>query len=213
MKRFLRMGVLVGAAIGISAPDTLASGRPEAEIFILQEGYDRYPYVGASITLIKSQDVNIIADPGMSPDINEVLVKLHTVGLDKNDIDYVFLTHHHPDHSLYMGLFPKAKIIDNTSTYNKDYWGEHAPDNHTIAPGVIMVATPGHAAEGASLLVDTNDGMVAITHLWWHSDMTPDEDPFAVNQAVLDKSRGTILKNADWIIPGHGAKFKNPFKK
>lgn len=33
-------------------------------------------------------------------------------------------------------------------------------------------------------------------------------DPFANDNEALKKSRKLVLEKADWIIPGHGKKFK-----
>jgi len=37
--------------------------------------------------------------------------------------------------------------------------------------------TPGHGEEDASLIVEADDGVYAMTHLWWHTDPTPADDP------------------------------------
>jgi hypothetical protein len=48
---------------------------------------------------------------------------------------------------------------------------------------------------------------VACTHLWWAED-GPEEDPLAVDQELLERSRATLLDLAPTlIIPGHGQPF------
>ncbi|RJQ24449.1 MBL fold metallo-hydrolase [Candidatus Parcubacteria bacterium] len=43
-------------------------------------------------------------------------------GLTTNDINYVFLSHCHPDHILLAGIFEKAEFVtfDANLIYNKD---------------------------------------------------------------------------------------------
>ena len=66
---------------------------------------------------------------------------------------------------------------------------------------------PGHTLEDVTTLVRTADGLVACTHLWWAED-GPEEDPLAVDQELLERSRATLLDLAPTlIIPGHGQPF------
>jgi glyoxylase-like metal-dependent hydrolase (beta-lactamase superfamily II) len=68
--------------------------------------------------------------------------------------------------------------------------------------------TPGHTEQDASLIVEADDGVYAMTHCWWHGDRTPEIDPFCRDQAVLAGSRQRLLEAADVIVPGHGAPFR-----
>jgi glyoxylase-like metal-dependent hydrolase (beta-lactamase superfamily II) len=68
--------------------------------------------------------------------------------------------------------------------------------------------TPGHSEEDASLVVEADDGVYAMTHLWWHADRTPELDPFASDQAAIERGRARVLAAADIVIPGHGAPFR-----
>jgi len=68
--------------------------------------------------------------------------------------------------------------------------------------------TPGHSEEDASLIVDAEDGVYALTHLWWRSDRTPEIDPVAPDQAILEMQRRRVLEVADVVIPGHGEAFR-----
>ena len=179
-------------------------------VTVLHEGYDRFPSVGATVTLVRGDGVIIVCDPGMVKDQALIVDALSAEGLAPGDVTHVFLTHHHPDHSINVGLFPEAKVVDTHSIYDGDHWGEHSGDGFELAPGVSLMATPGHTAEDISLIVETEDGVYVITHAWWHSDFTPQIDPFAEDQAALDESRARILDVADWIVPGHGPAVKNP---
>ena len=108
-------------------------------------------------------------------------------------------------------MFPNAAVIDSDSIYSGDIWGEHDGDGYEIAEGVSIMLTPGHSAECASLIVETDDkGTVVYTHAWWLSDMTPVEDPMAEDQKDLEASRAKILAIADVIVPAHGEPFDAP---
>lgn len=202
-------------------PDKFAHATaPEGEntsnkVFIIQSGYDYVKddelHVASSIALIVSETAIVISDPGMTANrkaIKELLLKKN---LKLTDVTHVFVSHHHIDHTLQLGLFPNAVVVDYASIYENDIWREHN-GNYTIAPGIRVIATPGHTHEDASLLVETKEGVYAITHTWWHDDMTPIIDPYAEHVESLKKSRKIILKQADWIFPGHGKLFENPHK-
>jgi len=169
-------------------------------------------HVGSSITLIKSATAIVIADPGMTPDRNVIIKALDKTGVTLESVTHIFISHHPPDHTTNLGIFPNAKLVDYNSIYENDLWLDH-DGNYEIAPGIKVMATPGHTEEDASLFIQTPEGLFVITHAWWHEDMTPEIDPYAEDQSILKESRLHILKHADWIIPGHGKLFKNQHKK
>ncbi|GJL51259.1 MAG: hypothetical protein NPIRA01_24860 [Nitrospirales bacterium] len=167
--------------------------------------------VASTISVVQGEDIVLIVDPGMAaPKVwGEVLVTLHSLNIVPKDVTHVFISHHHPDHTTHLGLFPEAVIVDFWASYKDDLWEDH-PDNYELAPGIKVVRTPGHTDEDASLLVETTEGTYAFTHLWWGPDLEPQEDPLAEDPDGLKKSRQMVLQQADWIVPGHGEMFKNP---
>ena len=179
---------------------------------IIHEGYDRFPSVGATVTLVRAGNAVIVCDPGMVKSQQLIIDGLKKHGLGVADITHVFLTHQHTDHSANLGLFPQAKIIDAYGIYHRDHWQEYKNDGYSVGPGVTVIATPGHSNEDLTLLVKTVKGTYAITHAWWHSDLTPVVDPSAEAPQKLKASRKRILSEADWIIPGHGGIVRNPEK-
>jgi glyoxylase-like metal-dependent hydrolase (beta-lactamase superfamily II) len=104
-------------------------------------------------------------------------------------------------------MFRNAKVVDFWAEYHGADWIDHQGHGHQLSPHVTMILTPGHTSEDATLLVQTDDGMVACTHLWWYADRTPEVDPLADDQAALEASREQVLKVADTVVPGHGAPF------
>ena len=70
-----------------------------------------------------------------------------------------------------------------------------------MSPHAQLWLTPGHTAEDASLIVEADDAVYAMTHLWWRADRTPEIDPLADDQAAIEAGRARI-------IPGHGGPFR-----
>lgn len=191
-----------------------------ATIKILIEGYAKKFAKGwvASSTacLITAEGKNIITDPGCHRE--KLLQALHTAGVTTADIDYVFLSHCHPDHILLAGIFEKARCItyDANFIYDRDSIFEW--NAHTLGDDIEIVETPGHVLEHISLVVDTSEGKIGIAGdaIWWLDD---EEQIFDVNQAdhsqakgmdmkTLVASRKKLVQMADYIIPGHGKMFK-----
>ncbi|MEU8079272.1 MBL fold metallo-hydrolase [Catellatospora citrea] len=182
-----------------------------AKVEVLIEGYVRETEGGESvqptISLVRSKKMVMVVDPGILRKTSDLLDALKERDLKAADVTHVFITHHHVDHTRNVGMFPAATVYDSDSLYRGDLWAEHEGDGFFVAPGVQIIKTPGHTNECASLVVETDDGVVVLTHAWWFSDMTPVEDPLADDQAELERSRERILAIADTVIPGHGGPF------
>ena len=185
-----------------------------AEVTVLVEGYvkdaEEGEAVQATVTLVQDNGHNIIVDPGMTADPMAITTALRALDLTVDDIDTVFITHHHPDHTRYMGIFLGARVYDYDSIYASDRWLEGG-DGHAITPNVKIMHTPGHTAQDATLVVSNVTNLadmpitVAICHLWWYQGK--DDDPMAEDVVLLQASRQRILATADYIVPGHGAIF------
>jgi glyoxylase-like metal-dependent hydrolase (beta-lactamase superfamily II) len=171
----------------------------------VREGGSR---VGSSVTLIRDGDALIVADPGLVADRRLILDPLAALGVAPEAVTHVFLTHHHPDHTVNVALFPKAEIVDFWARYIDDQWLDHDGDDWRMTPSTRLWLTPGHTEEDASLIVEADDGVYALTHLWWLTDRTPVIDPYAPDQAVLEAQRERVLAVADVVIPGHGEAFR-----
>ena len=90
---------------------------------------------------------------------------------------HVFLSHHHPDHTINIALFPNAEVVDFWARYRNDLWLDHEGDGHRLSPNTELWLTPGHTEEDATLIVRADDATYALTHLWWFADRTPEVDP------------------------------------
>jgi len=178
-----------------------------ATLDILHVGYtgDR---VGSTVVLVRDRDAAIVVDPGMVPARERILDPLRAAGLSPEAVTHVFVSHHHPDHTLNVALFPNAELVDFASRYRDDLWLDHDGDGYRLSPRSQIWQTPGHTDQDASLIVEADDGLYAMTHCWWHTDRTPEVDPFCRDPAVLEASRRRLLESVDVIVPGHGAPFR-----
>ncbi len=191
-----------------------------ATIKILIEWYAKQLEHGrkASSTccLIKAEDKKIITDPGCNRE--KLLKALKKEGLDTADIDYVFLSHQHPDHILLAGIFENAKYItfDANLIYDKDLMLTF--DKNILGPDIEIIETPGHVLEHLSLLVNTPEGKIAIAgdvirRVEGEEQIVdishPDHSQAkGMDMDTLIESRKKLLSIADYIIPGHGKIFK-----
>jgi glyoxylase-like metal-dependent hydrolase (beta-lactamase superfamily II) len=180
---------------------------PMATVDLLHVGYagDR---VGSSVVLVRDGDARIVVDPGMVARRSLILDPLAALDVAPESVTHVFLTHHHPDHTINVALFPNAEVVDFWARYIGDEWLDHDGDGYRISPHAQLWLTPGHTAEDASLIVEADDGVYAMTHLWWRADRTPEIDPLADDQAAIEVGRARILATADIVIPGHGGAFR-----
>lgn len=176
-------------------------------VHLLHAGYagDR---VGSSITLVQDGDARIIVDPGMVARRDRILDPLRDLGVAPEAVTHVFLSHHHPDHTVNIALFPNAEVVDFWARYIGDQWLDHDGDGYRLAARSQLWVTPGHTGEDASLVVEADDAVYAMTHLWWRADRTPEIDPLGDDQAKIEKGRARVLAVADIVIPGHGEGFR-----
>jgi glyoxylase-like metal-dependent hydrolase (beta-lactamase superfamily II) len=166
--------------------------------------------------LVTTDNAKIVTDPGCNRE--KLLAALTKEKLSPNDIDFVFLSHQHPDHILLAGLFEKAKFItfDTNLMYHKDTlvpW-----EIHTLGKDIEIIETPGHVLEHISLIVTTPKGKIGIAGyaIWW---LENEKQVFDLHQKdhsnakgmdmkELVKSRKILIQMSDYIIPGHGKMFK-----
>lgn len=177
-----------------------------ARVDVLAEGYvgDR---VASTVTLIRDGQVVIVVDPGMVSGREVILDPLARLGVQVGEVTDVVFSHHHPDHTLNAALFPAARFHDFWAIYQDDRWDDRDADGFELSPAVRLMATPGHTAQDISTLADTDDGLVVLTHLWWHAE-GPQDDPLAQDPELLRANREKVLAlRPSLIIPGHGAPF------
>ena len=123
---------------------------------------------------------------------------------------HVFLSHHHPDHTVNIALFPNAEVVDFWARYRDDLWLDHDGDGYHLSPERPALADARPHRGGRVAVVEADDATYAMTHLWWHADRTPEIDPLAADQAAIEVGRARVLAAADIVIPGHGGPFRGP---
>lgn len=177
-------------------------------VHLLHAGYNRGERTASSVVLVRDGDACIVVDPGMVASRSLILDPLRALGVDAEAVTHVFLSHHHPDHTMNVALFPNAEVVDFWARYIGDQWLDNDGDGHQLSPRAQMWLTPGHTAQDASLIVEADDAVYAMTHLWWYADRTPAIDPYAPDQGVLEVSRARVLAAVDIVVPGHGEPFR-----
>lgn len=187
---------------------------------VLIEGYAKtinfQEHASSTATLINDGTNLIIVDPGTNR--QKLIDALKQEKLTPSDINYVILTHTHLDHSLLVGMFDKASILDGEFIYSWD--GKILDDLGILGENIIIFPTPGHDQFHQSVLLkNTDKGNVVISgdvFWWWGSEkqelskeaLLNREDPYVKNKEQLLKSRLDVLEIADYVIPGHGKEFK-----
>jgi len=143
------------------------------EVKVLIPGYAKQTEgenwkASATTSLVKAEDLNIIVDPGVNREL--LLKKLEKENLKTKDVDFVMMTHTHPDHNYLSGIFENAKALDDGLVYDEDKTYEHGGE----VPGTELkiISTPGHNPFHASLVVPTEKGAVVVAGdvFWWKSD-------------------------------------------
>jgi len=194
-----------------------------AEVKVLIEGYVKELKDGwlaqPSTVLIKDSGLNIIVDPGSNKEL--LLKKFADEDLEPEDINIVFLTHHHLDHALAIMIFPDSDILLDGDLMNINKSDKVFSYSGNIPKtNIRVISTPGHIFEHSSLLVETEMGKVVVAGdlFWWLEGeeqkidferlINHEDSNGAKDEKALRENRKKILEMADYIIPGHGKMFK-----
>jgi len=184
-----------------------------AEVRILFEGYlsrpDAEDRTASTVGFAREDGVMVVVDPGLVPGRDAILRPLAEMEIAAEQITDVVLSHHHPDHTLNAALFPKARVHDHWAWYRDDLWIDREAEGFELSPSIRLIETPGHSPQDISTVVDTDEGLVVFTHLWWNSEK-PVEDPYAPDPDLLHENRARVLSlpGLRTIVPGHGAPFE-----
>jgi glyoxylase-like metal-dependent hydrolase (beta-lactamase superfamily II) len=179
-----------------------------AELRVAHDGYANADGVASSVVLVRDGDQVVVVDPGMVADRRLILDPLEAAGVRPEDVTDVVISHHHPDHTWHVGLFPDARLHDVGAVYRRDQWDDQPAEGRLVSPSVMLTETPGHTPQDISTLVTTDGGLVVCTHLWWRAD-GPAEDPRAADLPALHDGRRRILElDPVAVVPGHGPAFR-----
>ncbi len=178
-----------------------------ARLDVLFDGYGNDEGVAGTVSLLRDGDVTAVVDPGMVPSRASILEPLRALGVEPEQVTDIILSHHHPDHTMSIAIFPEAVTVhDHWATYQRDQWTSRPAEGVRLSPCVTLLETPGHTPQDITTLVETDDGVAALTHLWVWQDAPGsglDVDPRAVEQ-----HRARILEVASVVVPGHGPRFR-----
>ena len=189
-----------------------------ASVKILVKGYfkwlneERNQFKASStVTLIKDGPVNILVDTGNHEIEKNLLSALKKEGLKLSDINYVIITHHHPDHVANKHIFRGAIITDWLTSYKKDRFIVDfdilAKKKNIISPNVYIIPTPGHSDDACSVIVNTAKGLIAVSGDLFVTKQV-EKNIYVSDQKEYKKSAKKVLAMVDYIIPGHGGIFK-----
>ena len=180
-----------------------------ARLDVLAVGYAGERVAG-TVVLLQDGDLVAVVDPGMVADRGRILGPLGDLGVAPADVTDVVFSHHHPDHTVNAALFQRARIHDFQATYVDDQWidREFTDGAEQLSEAVRLVRTPGHTPQDISTMVETAQGLVVCTHLWWSAE-GPLDDPYAEDAGVLEGSRRLVLElEPALVVPGHGGPFR-----
>lgn len=178
-----------------------------AELNVLHEGYANRDGVASSVVLVRDGAAVVVVDPGMVRHRRLILDPLAALGVEPSQVTDVVLSHHHPDHTWHIALFEGARVHDVWAVYQGDQWDDEPAEGRNVSEHVRLIETPGHTPQDITTLVDTEDGLIACTHLWWHANGPPD-DPRCTDAEALHAGRRRVLELAVVrVVPGHGPAF------
>ena len=191
---------------------------------------------GSTVTLIECGDRVVLVDTGFDRewDLSEENVRrnaealraaLAVKGLRPDDVDIVFLTHHHLDHAGNLPTFTSSRWLGPRPLEGRIKGLEGVRDREEICPGVRVIYTPGHVAAHASLLVDASlegrvwglntltrarvaiAGDAVISESWFRSRRVYalNRDFHSLEEAIMSAS--LLAELAEVVIPGHGMPF------
>jgi glyoxylase-like metal-dependent hydrolase (beta-lactamase superfamily II) len=162
--------------------------------------------VVGTVSLIRDSGRVIVVDPGMVPSRAAIVEPMAALGVRPEDVTDVVLSHHHPDHTVNIALFPVVPVHDFQAVYDGDRWTRRGAEGVLLTPSVRLLTTPGHTPQDLTTLVGTAEGVAALTHLWWNAK-GPAEDPYAPDADELRRQRARVLGIAELVVPGHGPAF------
>ncbi|KAM3967585.1 metallo-beta-lactamase domain-containing protein 1 [Aphomia sociella] len=192
-----------------------------SEIIVLYDGFSVMTgkdemNANCSCTLIKGIH-NIIVDTMTAWDAQKIINALQNLNITPDQINYVISTHGHSDHIGNNNLFLKAKHIIGFSVSFRDKYYTHPFDkgeDYIINNSVKVMPTPGHTLSDVTVLaVSENAETIAITGDLFEK-FEDIENPNIWLEAGSDdpveqmKNRFKVAQIADWIVPGHGQKFR-----
>ena len=204
--------------------------RPE-QVSSSAEGFKRYKALQAEgkpvgmvafpNSLLIRGEQDYLVDPGLIMQGAPLISAMSELGVSANDVKNVILTHLHFDHAEGMAAWPMRKTyvhrLENEAPYAQIVAGsmEMAQleildgEQGEIEPGLRWMRTPGHSDGLITLLVETDDGLVAIASDCvgplpeYFEEMDLPEDFGPEREELLEQWQKIRDLNPAVVIPGH----------
>jgi glyoxylase-like metal-dependent hydrolase (beta-lactamase superfamily II) len=156
----------------------------------------------SSVTIIASRQHTIIVDSGAEDEEAMIRREMRGIGIRPEEITILVNTHSHPDHCGNNYLFSRAKILK-------------ANEDEVIAPGIRIIATPGHSMDSISVAINVNDSKSKKKVIVISGDALPTFGNFLknvppalhVDRDLAIASMRKIVSLSDIVIPGHDYPF------
>lgn len=189
----------------------------KAKIHILQAGYAKWnkkknsQKADGTISYIESSTNNIIVDTGLPKDKEIIIKKLKTLNVDLTKINYVICTHGDADHTGNNNLFKNAKLIVGFDIYDNDN-ASFFENEYIIDKNTKIIRLTGHDNRSIGVEVNEENGKTFIVGdlFEYEFDYKTPQNWISFSKNPLEHliNRAKVYQIADFIIPGHGDKFK-----
>ena len=172
-------------------------------------------------TLLVRGERDYLVDPGLVMQGAPVFGALAALGVEAHEIKDVILTHLHYDHAEALIAWPQRRTIVHRLETEAPYAQLVAGQLETvrlevvdgeegeIEPGIRWIRTPGHSDGLITLLVDTDEGLVAIASDCvgplpeYFDQMDLPEDFGPEREELLTQWRRIRELEPAVVIPGH----------
>jgi N-acyl homoserine lactone hydrolase len=195
------------------------------------EGFRRYKQLQAEgrpvgmvafpNTLLMRGERDYLVDPGLIMQGGPLFAALGALGVEANQVQDVILTHLHFDHAEGLAAWPQRRVfvhrLETEAPYAQIVAGQLETvrlevldgEDGEIEPGVRWLRTPGHSDGLITLLVDTDEGLVAIASDCvgplpeYFDEMDLPEDFGPEREELLEQWRRIRELEPAVVIPGH----------
>lgn len=183
-----------------------------------------------TVTLVKTDGLNILIDPGWHDPgkPNRLSMDMQYFGLNRHNIDEIFITHWHHDHWNGISLFPNVRVTyaGISQSVVKMHLKDDAEGRELVKlsegedwhSGMEVISTIGHTSHDHSVKMHLKDkvyiasGDAIVSKMYYETKTFFPNDRVEEHKEDLLASYDKIVRQADFIIPGHDGPFFN-YKK
>lgn len=171
----------------------------------------------ASVTLIKGENKIILVDTMTAWDKDFLVREMNYHHVKPENVDFLVCTHGHSDHCGNMNLFLNATHFLGSCVSHKHLYYYHDFEKHPykLDNNIEIMFTPGHTSTCISLIVKNTNlgGNVAIVGDLFEKEEDIFDESLWMEAGTEDeklqrKNRLKVAEMVDFIIPGHGPKFR-----